>query len=158
MFLQPSNFSQSDNNLDNTPKSHLGYHTNNKYPEFPPLMSDGRSVIASWQPEATMNSNLIQTNNIQTNWQYRRYLMDNAKQIMEFNFNEAANDVGYYKRPIDLPSVQSNIVDGVTTSPHLYSSAHDNSQPKGYSTSDLKELYLSKEQLAARKIAPSMNY
>jgi hypothetical protein len=87
------------------PKSSLGYNTNNKYPEFPPLMSDGRSIVASWQPEATTNADLIQSNNIKSNWEYRRYLINNAKEIREYNFRESCNDAGYYKRPNDLPSI-----------------------------------------------------
>ena len=94
------------------PKSSLGYGTNNKYPDFPPLMTDGRSVIGSWQPESTENANLIESNGIKTNWQYRQFLMKNAQQIQEYNFRETCNDVGYFKRPIDLPSIQSNAVSG----------------------------------------------
>ena len=97
---------------ETVPKSSLGYGTNNKYPEFPPLMTDGRSVIGSWQPESTENANLIESNGIKTNWQYRQFLMKNAQQIQEYNFRETCNDVGYFKRPIDLPSIQSNAVSG----------------------------------------------
>jgi hypothetical protein len=136
------------------PASSLGYHTNNKYANFPPLMSDGRAIIASWQPESTINAELIETNNIKSNWEYRQYLQKNAKQIMEYNYQESANDVGYYKRPIDVPSIQSNIVKGVNHTPFLYGSALDNSKPFGYASSDLKNMYLSREQLEARQISP----
>ena len=61
------------------PKSSLGYNTNNKYPEFPPLMSDGRSIISSYQPETVVNTELLHRNGIQTNWQYRKYLTENSK-------------------------------------------------------------------------------
>jgi hypothetical protein len=136
------------------PHSSLGYRTNNKYPEFPPLMSDGRAVYGSWQPESTINADLIQSNGIKSNWEYRQYLQKNAKTIIEYNFQESCNDVGYFKRPIDIPSIQSNVVNGQQKSPYLYSSATDNSKPFGYSSSDLKELYLSREQLESRKISP----
>jgi hypothetical protein len=67
---------------ETVPQSALGYRTNNKYPEFPPLMNDGRAVTASYQPEAVLNEKLIRSNNIQSNWQYRRYLTNHAKEIM----------------------------------------------------------------------------
>lgn len=139
---------------ETVPRSSLGYNTNNKYPEFPPLMADGRSVTASWQPESTINADLIQSNGITSNWQYRKYLMQNAQQIMEYNFRESSNDVGYYKRPIDLPTMQSNSVSGIKQQPYVYSSVLDNTKPLGYASSDLKEMYLTREQLNARKIAP----
>ena len=43
------------------PPTKLGYHSNNKYAGFPPLMSDGRTITASWQPEALVNEELIKT-------------------------------------------------------------------------------------------------
>lgn len=136
------------------PKSSLGYGTNNKYPEFPPLMNDGRAVIGSWQPESSENQNIIEHNNIKSNWQYRRYLTKNSKDVQEYNFRESCNDVGYINRPIDVPSIQSNVVGGIKGGPCLFKSIMDNSRPTGYETSDLKEMYLSREQLNARKISP----
>ena len=138
------------------PLSSRGYHTNNKYPEFPPLMSDGRSIVASWQPEAATNADLIQSNNIKSNWEYRKYLINNAKEIREYNFRESCNDAGYYKRPADLPSIQSNIVDGFLTKPYNYTSVLDNTKPFGHSSSDLKDIYLSREQLESRKFSPAI--
>lgn len=136
------------------PASSLGYNTNNKYSKFPPLMSDGRSIVASWQPESIINAELIETNKIKSNWEYRQYLQKNAKQIMEYNFHESANDTGYYKRPIDVPSIQSNVVNGPHKVPYLFSSGLDNTKPFGYASSDLKQMYLSREQLESRKISP----
>lgn len=136
------------------PQSSLGYATNNKYPGFPPLMSDGRSITTSWQPEAVINDDLIQSNNLRSNWQYRKYLINNAKDIMEYNFRESSNDVGYYKRPIDLPNMHSNKVTNMNGTPYNFNSVLDNTKPFGYQTSDLKEMYLSREQLDARKISP----
>lgn len=142
---------------ETVPQSALGYNTNNKYPQFPPLMSDGRSVTASWQPEAAINADLIESNGITSNWQYRKFLTHNAKQIMEYNFRESSNDIGYYKRPADLPSMQSDKVSVLYKSPYVYSSVLDRAKPFGHSSSDLKELYLTREQLNARKIAPSIS-
>jgi hypothetical protein len=140
---------------ETVPASALGYNTNNKYPEFPPLMSDGRSITASWQPEAVMNADLKQRNGIESNWQYRQFLTQNAKPIMEYNFRNSSNDIGYYVRHEDLPNIQSgNIVDFVSNMPYLYNSPMDTNKPLGYSDTDLKQLYLSREELESRKIAP----
>jgi len=139
---------------ETVPASSLGYNTNNKYPEFPPLMNDGRPITATWQPESTINADLIQSNHIKTNWEYRRYLTKNSKDVMEYNFRESSTDVGYYKRPIDLPNIQSNMVKDTKNMPYKYKSVLDDASPFGYSVSDLKESYLTREQLNARKISP----
>lgn len=139
---------------ETVPQSSLGYNTNNKYPQFPPLMSDGRSVTATWQPESIINADLIQSNGIKSNWQYRRYLTKNSQEIMEYNFRESSNDVGYYKRHNDLPNMQSNKVSDINQTPYAYKSFLDETTPIGYTSSNLKENYLTREQLNARKIAP----
>jgi hypothetical protein len=139
---------------ETVPKSALGYGTNNKYPEFPPLMSDGRSIVSGWQPESTINKDLIESNHIQSNWEYRQYLTKNSKDIMEYNFRESSTDVGYFKRPIDIPSIQSNLVQGIKNTPYRYASVVDNAKPMGYETSDLKVTYLTREQLESRKVSP----
>jgi hypothetical protein len=120
---------------ESLPKSSLGYGTNNKYPEFPPLMTDGRSVIGSWQPESTENAMLIESNGIKSNWQYRQYLIKNSQQLQEYNFRE------------------SNVISGYST-PFKFGSILDKTKPAGYQESDLKSLYLTREQLDARRISP----
>ena len=129
------------------PKSSLGYRTNNIYPEFPPIMSDGRSLVSSWQPESKQNDELIKTNGIQTNWQYRQYLTNNAGDIMKSNFIDTANDTGYSIPPMDSTNIGKNV-------PYVYSSYQSTDQPLGYVDSDLKQLYLTREQLNARKVTP----
>jgi hypothetical protein len=108
------------------PKSALGYNTNNKYPQFPPLMADGRAVVASYQPEAVINNSILKETGIQTNWQYRNYLTHNAHDIMQYNFKEACNDSGYYKRYVDLP--QRPLVG----TPYLYTSSVDRRPVMGF--------------------------
>ena len=156
MFSNPPETLQSAYPIikETVPQSSLGYNTNNKYPQFPPLMSDGRSVTATWQPESIINADLIQSNGIKSNWQYRRYLTKNAQEIMEYNFRESSNDVGYYKRHNDLPNMQSNKVSDMNQTPYVYKSFLDETIPLGYTSSNLKENYLTREQLNARKIAP----
>ena len=132
------------------PKSSLGYNTNNQYPTFPPLMSDSRSLFASWQPEAVINNNLIVDSGITSNWEYRKYLTTNALDIMKYNMTESCNDVGYYKRHTEAPSEKKHMQSG-----YMYKSYMDNT-PSSTGTSDLKELYISREQLNSRKISPAI--
>jgi hypothetical protein len=77
-------------------------------------------------------------------------MISNAKSIMENDFRNASNDVGYYERFVDQISAKA------VGAPYLYSSVVDNNQPQGYAESDLKAIYLSREQLEARRVAPSV--
>ena len=159
MFSRSSNTFQSVDCAypvikETVPESARGYHANNKYQGFPPLMNDGRSITATWQPESSINADLVERSGIKSNWEYRKYLTENAQKIMEYNFRESSTDNGYYRRPIDIPSIQTNEVKGFHNTPYVYSSNLDNSKPYGYSHSDLKDLYMTREQLASRKVAP----
>ena len=150
LFYEPEKFECAYPKLKETiPQSRLGYHSNNKYDGFPPIMMDGRTIVASWQPEAILNEHLLKEIGVQTNWQYRQYLTKNAKDIMKYNCVQASTDSGYLKRYTDLT--------GETYStPYIASSFVDANEPKGYQTSDLKELYLSREQLQSRMVAPEI--
>jgi hypothetical protein len=145
--------------LNDLPKSARGYAANNMYPGFPPLMNDGRALIASWQPEAITNNILLKANGIKSNWEYRRYLTHNAKDIIRRDFQEAANDVGYY----DLGMNEVNntaflpIFAGIPkkhANPAMYQSYAEPEHVYGKFDSDLKADYLSREQLAARMVTP----
>lgn len=133
--------------------SYLGYHSNNKYDNFPPLMQDGRSLIAAYQPEPVLNKYLVESNNIKSNWQYRKYLTENSQKIMEYNKKESENDIGYYMR---MEELNQHNTGSSSNTPFLFSSYVDESKPIGYETSDLKEIYLSREQLSARMVAPAI--
>lgn len=141
------------------PKSALGYGTNNQYSNFPPKMADGRSLISSWNPESIADHRFQQEHRpefmdrapLNPNWMYRRYLQKNAYQIMEQNYRETANDTG---SSIPLANMNVDLTKKDRNSPFLFNSLHDPSHPAGYQTSNLKELYMTREQLDARKMAP----
>jgi hypothetical protein len=144
---KPETLKSAYPNIQETiPKSTLGYGTNPVYPGFPPIMMDGRAIVASDQPEAVLNNTLIKELGIQSNWQYRNYLTKNAEDIMRYNYRESSNDVGYFKRYTDTPK-EYNV-------PFVYPSFISTTKPNGYINSDLKEIYLSREQLNSRKVAP----
>jgi len=121
------------------PRSHLGYGTNAVYSGFPPLMSDGRSVTASYQSQSVVDKYLQDKGNF-SHWEYRQYLQKNGQEIMRDNFREASNDCGYYKRFIEPYSFLGQKVNT------LYSNSLDSVFPI-QDKSDLKQIYLSREQL-----------
>lgn len=108
-----------------------GYSTNNIYPGVPPIMSDGRAVVASYQPESIQNDILVKESGVKSNWEYRQYLIHNAVKLMDRNFEESANDIGFVD---DRNS-------GMVQRP-IFNGQHE--------SSDLKQLYLSRDDLAAR--------
>lgn len=138
-----SYFSSSSSTTD-APISSLGYQTNNRYKQFPPLMSDGRSLVSSAQKADTLNDRLLVENNITSNWKYRQYMIKNANTIMEINYKESLNDTGYISMPMKNTNNKST--------PYFFNSLNDNTKP--YERTDLKELYLSREQMNAKKVIP----
>ena len=124
--------------------------SNNIHFNSPPIMADGRN-FAQWQPEAVVNNRIQQKEGITNNWNYRQYLQQNGLQIMNYNTTEACYELG-----LD-PHVQT----GKTPSdnvPYTFRSTFDTSKPGfGYCNSDLKNPYLSREQLNSRMVAPSIS-
>ena len=123
--------------------------SNNIHFNFPPIMQDGRTY-SSYQPEAVVNQRIQEVNNINSNWKYRQFLTQNANQIMQFNTTEACYTLGLSPHYATNATPSSNV-------PFLYKSTFDTSSPGfGYPTSDLKNPYLSRQQLEARMISPSI--
>lgn len=120
--------------------------SNNIHFNFPPIMADGRN-FASWQPGAVVNEKIRQESGIKSNWQYRKYLMENADQIIKYNqlgaCEQSSGGVVNYGGEEKLNG-----------SPFLYTSYLENSQPFGYENSDLKNSYLSRQQLQERMVTP----
>jgi hypothetical protein len=106
-------------------------------------MDDGRAYT-SWVPGSAINDQLRSQNNIDSNWTYRQFLMHNSTNIMNGNLQQSFSQSGYsnlYGQP-------------VSNAPFLYSTVADKSQPYGYESSDLKNLYLSRNDLQSRMVAP----
>ncbi len=124
--------------------------SNNIHFNFPPIMADGRN-FSSWQPDALVNNKIRKQENITSNWAYRQYLTNNATTIMKFNNLEACTDLGLPSHTMMNTTPSSNV-------PHLYSSNFDTSNPGySYKNSDLKNPYLSREQLQSRMISPQIS-
>jgi hypothetical protein len=124
--------------------------SNNIHFNSPPIMADGRSY-ASWQPEATINSRIQKSEGIHSNWTYRQYLQKNGLQIMKFNSEQSCYDLGLPCHLETDKTPSSNV-------PFKYNSTFDTEHPGfGYCNSNLKNQYLSREQLNARMVSPSIN-
>ena len=124
--------------------------SNNIHFNYPPVMSDGR-IHSSWQPSAHINNEIKKEANIESNWEYRQYLTKNASTIMKYNSYIYCNELG-------LPKHQYTKETNATNVPYKFRSTFDTKTPAyGYNNSDLKNPYLSREQLQARKIAPTIN-
>ena len=143
---------------DTLPRSKLGYTTNNRYPHFPPKMADGRSLVSSWNSESVTDSafkheyaeDMIKLSPLSPNWAYRRYMQKNGYELMAKNFVDTANDTGS-----EVPLPNSNDPKGRNV-PFLFDSLSDSRIPQGYETSDLKDLYLSREIMYARSYGPKI--
>lgn len=123
--------------------------SNNIEFNFPPIMADGR-LWASWQPQAVVNKRIQKENNINNNWSYRQFLQHNGIKIMEYNNQESCYNLGLDPHVISDKTPSENV-------PFKYQSIFDTSKPGfGYNNSDLKNPYLSREQLNARLVAPSI--
>ena len=106
----------------------------------PAKMSDGR-LWSQWSPDSVVNYRIQRQERIQSNWSYRQYLQHNGIQIMNYNNMEACYDLG-----LD-PHVKSDRTPSDNV-PYKF---------KGIFDSDLKNPYLTREQLNSRMIAPSIN-
>jgi len=125
--------------------------SNNIHFNFPPIMTDGR-VHSSWQPEAVINKRIQKENHITTNWNYRQYMTNNGLSIMRTNNSEACDNLGL---PVHFHSDKTPS-SNVSNIPYLYKSTYDMNQPGfGYSSSNLKSPYLSREQLQSRMVSPA---
>lgn len=115
------------------PRSRLGYATNPVYEGFPPLMSDGRSITASYQSTSVVDKVLREQGDF-SHWEYRQYLQKNGQNIMRDNFLQSSNDCGYYRR----------LHNDASTS--IYTKRLDKPIPI-QEKSDLKSHYLTREEL-----------
>lgn len=123
--------------------------SNNIHFNSPPIMMDGRN-FSSWKPESTINQQIRMDHNIHSNWSYRQYLTTNASDIMNLNRSEYCQELGLPTHFFSLQTPASNV-------PILMKSNFNTLSPGyGYFDSDLKNPYLSREQLEARLVAPNL--
>ena len=119
--------------------------SNNIHFDFPPIMSDGRN-FSSWQPGSVISEEIRTNAGIKTNWQYRKYMTENADQIIKMNQMSACDQTS------SVYAMNDNRIPSAT--PFIFKSSYDNSKPAGYETSDMKNIYISQFQLQSRMVTP----
>ena len=118
--------------------------SNNIHFNLPPLMSDSRQ-FTSYEPSCKHNKEFRNSLGIKNNYNYRQWLIKNADYIMNQNNNIACNETNEcIKSASQAPKSQK----------YLFKSCTDNSKPYGYETSDLKNIYLSRQNLNSKLKAP----
>ena len=127
--------------------------SNNIHFNFPPIMADGRN-FASWQPGAVINEKIRQESGIKSNWQYRKYLMENADQIIKYNqlgaCEQSSGGVVNYGGEEKLNGSPFLYIENSQTQAGQTQAG----QPFGYENSDLKNSYLTRQQLQERMVTP----
>ena len=124
---------------------------NNAVHSKPALMSDGRQGNGSYHSESLVDQGIKYNRaNVNSNWEYRQYLTNNASSIISTNFR---NDLMQNHTPADAEMDTST----PTSNPYLYNGTNDMTsvRPNTFS-SDMKQLYLSRQQHEAKMSAPSV--
>ena len=122
--------------------------SNNIHFNYPPLMTDGRNF--SLYESSSLLDNAIKTNaNIKTNSDYRRYIQKNADLIIKNNQLRSCNECS------SCPYVNYDVK--MSNKPYIFNSVLSKDQPYGYEDSDLKNIYLTREQLNAQKFNMQIN-
>lgn len=119
---------------------------NNVYFNIPEIMHDGRS--AQQNPNAILNDQVMQREKIMSNAEYRDYLQKNADVIIkknQVNSNAKVNTQNFV--PHSAPNTNE-------LGPYLFKSSDDNTTPFGYNNSDLKSMYLSREEHQSKLYTP----
>jgi len=117
--------------------------SNNVYLNKPALMSDGRIFN-----NLANDSDIIENNKFESSKDYKKFIQENSEQIMEDSTNFMMNNSGIISKS-KTTSYNGNV-------PFVYSSNTDEAKPAGYVESDLKNAYLSREQLQSQLIAPKV--
>lgn len=120
--------------------------SNNVYFDLPPMMTDGRIYEQHKTESQIMHEKMIQDNSIKTNADYRKYLASNSDSIIAYNQVESYHQTGF------KPTIFQN--EPSSNTPYLFTSKTDPSKPVGYNDSDLKQKYLSREQLQSQLTSP----
>ncbi|RZD39702.1 MAG: hypothetical protein CXT73_07305 [Methanobacteriota archaeon] len=117
--------------------------SNNIHHSAPALMSDER-LFTSYTSACDINKSLRENQGITSNYTYRQYLQNNALNIIDNNTKSSMS----CSNRICLNSNDDH------NNKYLFSSCADRSQPFGYETSDLKNMYLSSKSLNSELSGP----
>ena len=119
--------------------------SNNIHFNFPPLMDDSRQ-FTDWRLGSVINETIKKKNNITNNWEYHDYLIKNSNKIVNQNTDSAlANCCNYNTQYVNK---------SMNNTPFLFNPSNIRTVPYGYSNSDLKNIYLSRDKLNSRNSTP----
>lgn len=121
--------------------------SNNIDKTSPARMDDGRfftNYNLYYESEPSYKASL----KMKSNHQYRKYLTDNADNVMKKN-RELSGD--------NCCNCQSSPESIFNPLKYLYKSCSDTTMPYGYESSDLKNLYISRKGLNSRLSAPMVS-
>ena len=110
--------------------------SNNIHHKSPPLMSDSRQ-FTNYDAACNNNNNIKKTYEITSNYAYRQFLINSGNEVMKANSNLA--------KMCSTKSCTGS--DNTHHNKYLFTDCQDNSVPFGYQSSDLKNMYLSREAL-----------
>lgn len=119
--------------------------SNNIHMGFPALMSDGR-LYANWESSCESNNALKEKEGIKNNYDYRQYLIKNGSSVMSKNTMAACDNCCACKENFNK-TIRAN-------EKYIFKSCSDKTMPFGYENSDLKNMYLSRQELESRMAAP----
>jgi hypothetical protein len=117
--------------------------SNNIHHKQPPMMSDAR-LFTRWETACNKNNEIMRENNVTTNYDYRQYLIKNGGAIRDSNAMLAHSYVGASNFDSSQPFHNR----------YLFQSNTDRNQPYGYEGSNLKNEYISRQELNANMNTP----
>lgn len=122
--------------------------SNNIHFDFPAIMNDSRNYSA-FIPNIELDNHIKQQNNIKNNTEYRKFLQNNANDIIRSNFIASGmNSNVIFNQLIEKHN---------ESKPYIFNNLLSRDQPYGYESSDMKEIYLSRQELNGRIHAPRFN-
>jgi predicted methyltransferase len=102
------------------------------------ILHNGKTYDGS-SPRNFANATLLKKQNVVSNQDYRKYLTNHGNELILKNHISACEETGYcpanYSSSIELPSNK-----------HFFVSVYDNTKPRCYEDSDLKQAYLQSQQ------------
>ena len=113
------------------------------------LMEDKR-VFTNYMPNSVFNDEIKKANHFSNNEQYRKYLVNNANEIMHFNKSSFMNQNFIYVPNKEYLNIFNHTKKN--SYPYLFENIYDNSKPYGYETNFTKNKYLSRQQLQQNRI------
>ena len=114
--------------------------------------SNDSRVALDMKDSTNINSDLykILEWNINNNWDYRQFMTQNGIEIMKIDNQESCYYLGLNTHYNSNQTPSDKV-------PFMYSSSMDTRNPGyGYPTSNLKNVYLTREELQAKQFSPSI--